>query len=128
MAAKQYNIMWPNKFIGNIYLQKLFSKIRVLIYYIQNIIHTERENEKSQQPAIDKQICLFFLQKTLVTQANHSISKSLQKEKTRYSTERLIVGKLLLLVPCPVNVFVKEQKYYYANHHYTTLDSNSFHF
>lgn len=97
-----------------------------LIYYIQNVINTYRERKCKISSTCYKQICLFFLQKTLVTQANHSISKSLQKEKTKYSTERLIVGKLLLLVPCPVNVFVKEQKYYYANHHYTTLDSTSF--
>lgn len=72
-----------------------------------------------------KKICLFFLQKTLVTQANYSASKSLRNQKIKYSTERLIVGKLLLLVSCPVNVLLKEQKYYHANHHHPTLDSTS---
>lgn len=42
-------------------------------------MYMEKEKEKTQPPATDKQICLFFLQMTLVTQANHCISKSLQK-------------------------------------------------
>lgn len=62
---------------------------------------------------------------TLVTQANHCISKFLQKQKIKYSTARLIVGKLLLLVSCPVNAFLKEQRYDHANHQYTALDSTS---
>lgn len=94
------------KFIRNIHLQK-FYKISILIHYIEKNKYILTEVKNLNNLLTDKHICLFFLQKTLITQANHSISKYLQKEKIKYSKERLMVCKLFILVYCPVNTFLK---------------------
>lgn len=96
------------KIIRNIYLQK-FYKMSILIYYIEKNKYILTEVKNLNNLLTDKHICLFFLQKTLITQANRSISKSLQKEKIKYSKERLIVCKMFILISCPLNAFLKKQ-------------------
>lgn len=95
-SAKQQNIIWQKqkKMDTDKYIRKrLFVKIvlqDINIYTFRTKYNKYKQRKKMKNHnkllEINKSVC-FFLQKTLVTQAKHSFSKSCQKEKPKYSRD-----------------------------------------
>lgn len=91
-SAKQQNIIWQKKKDTDKYSRKrLFVKIvlhDINIYTLHPKYNKYKQRKKVKNHKkllqINKSV-YFFLQKTLVTQAKHSLSRSCQKEKPKYS-------------------------------------------
>lgn len=100
-SAKQQNIISPKKHQKTKQKKDMDSYIRKRLFVeiiLQDIniytLHTKHNKYKQRKKVknhnkllqINKSV-YFFLQKTLVTQAKRSISKSCQKEKPKYSRD-----------------------------------------
>lgn len=94
LSTKIYHLAKKNKMETDNYIRKrLFVKIilqdiNIYTLHIKYNKYKQRKEVKNHNKLlqINKSV-YFFLQKTLVTQAKHSISKSRQKEKPKYSRD-----------------------------------------